>query len=59
LITLANYVFGLGMSRKLRTAIAIVVPVVVAGILLVGLCLYFERRKPRPEYTPEFEGKST
>ncbi|PNX90990.1 cysteine-rich receptor-like protein kinase, partial [Trifolium pratense] len=49
-----------GNRRKLRTVIAIVV-VVVAGILLIVAIaivvrIYFERRKPRPQYTPEFEG---
>ncbi|XP_045787064.1 cysteine-rich receptor-like protein kinase 10 [Trifolium pratense] len=50
-----------GNRRKLRTVIAIVV-VVVAGILLIVAIaivvrIYFERRKPRPQYTPEFEGQ--
>nr|WIL59825.1 nodulation protein [Melilotus officinalis] len=44
-------------KRKLRTAIAIVLAVVVVGILVAGICIYFERRKPRAEYTPEFEGQ--
>ncbi|XP_045787267.1 cysteine-rich receptor-like protein kinase 10 [Trifolium pratense] len=37
--------------------IATVVAVVVAGIVLVVLCIYFERRKSRLEYTHEFEGQ--
>ncbi|KAK2405001.1 putative receptor protein kinase [Trifolium repens] len=50
-----------GNRRKLRTVIAIVVAV-VAGILLIAAIAivvrtYFERRKPRPLYTPEFEGQ--
>lgn len=48
---------GKGKGRKLKTAIAIVVAVVVAGILLAGICIYFERRRKRPEYTAEFEGQ--
>lgn len=45
-----------GKSRKITTAIAIVVAVVVAGILVMGICIYFERRKSRPEF--EGQGKN-
>ncbi|XP_058739393.1 cysteine-rich receptor-like protein kinase 10 [Vicia villosa] len=48
-----------GKKRKLRTAIAIVLACVVAGILVVGGCIYCERRKPKPEYTAEIEVQET
>ncbi|KAL5070207.1 hypothetical protein RYX36_021094 [Vicia faba] len=44
-----------GKKRVLRTAIAIVLALVVAAILVVGGCIYRERRKPKPQYTAEIE----
>ncbi|CAI8604769.1 unnamed protein product [Vicia faba] len=44
-----------GKKRVLRTAIAIVLALVVAAILVVGGCIYCERRKPKPQYTAEIQ----
>ncbi|GAU14940.1 hypothetical protein TSUD_47340 [Trifolium subterraneum] len=49
---------GKGKRTKSKTAIVIVVAIVVAGIMLVVaiVCIYFVRRKRRPQYTPQVEG---
>ncbi|XP_058754079.1 cysteine-rich receptor-like protein kinase 10 isoform X2 [Vicia villosa] len=48
-----------GKKRKLRTAIAIVLSCVVAGMLVVGGCIYCKRRGPKPEYRAEIEVQET